>query len=500
VLEKGETMMRGKELTLSILVLLGGAGAGGAQEAFPRKVYTNRTKFKLPIQVDDRERSRLQNIQLFVRENPTGPWKLRDSIYPSQREFIYQTAQDGEFWFTLQTVDKTGRASPADVSAEPPGLVVVVDRQPPEIQVTPVALGAGNSCLQCEVRDANPDGARTKLEYQSSDRSWLPLEPVTEQPNCFRVPDPSVLRGSVRATAADLAGNVVVREISLQPTSPGRPADTAVQPVVLEAAPDVIDIRATAAGPEMKPLVAEPRALPTPTDTRALPVPEVRAEKVAPTPPPTTGAGRQFINTNQATLRYQIDKLGPSGVGKIEVWVTRDEGQTWQRVCEDSGRQSAVTVNLPGEGSYGISLVVINGNGQGGEPPARGDVPDWKLEVDTTKPIVQNLTARPGTGSDAGAIAIAWSASDKNLRPEPIDLSYASHIDGPWMPIAKGLKNDGSYRWVMPKDIAQDVYVRIEVTDQSGNTTAVQTHKPVGVDRTRLKAQVISVVPGAVER
>src|SRR5262249_52282707 len=195
--------------------IIGGA-VGYAQAPEPRKVFTNRTAFKLPLQVDDRERNRLQSIQLYVKTNPAEPWALKDTISPVQREFIYRAAQDGEYWFTLVTVDKAGRANPADVTAEPPGLIVVVDRQPPEVEVNPVALGAGLPCLQCEVRDANPDLTRTKLEYQAVDRSWQPLEAVADQPNCFRVSDAAVLKGVVRATVADRAGNVVTREINLQ--------------------------------------------------------------------------------------------------------------------------------------------------------------------------------------------------------------------------------------------------------------------------------------------
>ena len=41
-------------------------------------------------------------------------------------------------------------------------------------------------------------------------------------------------------------------------------------------------------------------------------------------------------------------------------------------------------------------------------------------------------------------------ASDKNLLDEPIDLYYATETSGPWLPIAKGLKNSGQYRWEVP--------------------------------------------------
>jgi hypothetical protein len=473
-----------------------------AQNTTPRKVYTNRKAFKLPIQVDDRERSRLQKIQLYVKTHPAQPWALHDTIDPNQREFVYHTTQDGEYWFTLVTMDRAGRTSPPDVAADPPGLIVVVDREPPEVEVQPVALGAGHPCLQCNVRDANPDHTRTKLEYQSRDRSWQSLESMPDQLGSFRVPDPTILRGSVRATAADRAGNVVVREINLVSNSPTGAADAdAVHPVMLEPLPSVVEIRAAAAPPETKQASAEVRAIPLPPEPRSPQgLSEVRADKPANLPITTTAPARQFINTTQATLKYRVDKPGPSGIGKVDVWVTREDGE-WHHLCKDPGLHNSVTINLPGDGVYGIRVVVTNGNGHGGEPPVSGDPPDWKLEVDTTKPEAPVLTARAGTGGEAGSLIINWTASDKNLRPEPIDLAYSNRPDGPWISIIKGLKNEGSqYRWVLPKELGDDIYVRMEVTDQAGNSTVAQTRQPVFVDRTRLKAQVIGVVAGTGDR
>src|SRR5687768_18019653 len=52
-------------------------------------------------------------------------------------------------------------------------------------------------------------------------------------------------------------------------------------------------------------------------------------------------------------------------------------------------------VNLPGEGQFGVRLVITNGNGFGGTPPVRGDAPTCRIEVDST---VQQDGASPRTG------------------------------------------------------------------------------------------------------
>ena len=473
------------------LLAVGGTVGRGQAPAPPgvRKVYTNRTAFKLPLQVDERERSRLQEIQLWVKTGPAAPWTKRDAVPPTQKEFIFRTQEDGEYWFTLVTLDRSGKANPADVTQEPPGLVVVVDRQPPEVEVRPLAMGPGQACLQCEIRDPNPDPARSKLEYLTADQNWLALEAIPDQPGLFRVPDANILHGLVRATVADRAGNTTTREINLQAGATAQvvpaaaPAPPASSPFAPAAPPPV-----TQAGAPGK--VTENPVVPA----SAI---EVKAEKITGAASQTPGAAKQYINTTHASLKYQIEQVGPSGIGKVEVWMTRDEGQTWQRLCEDPNRRSPVEVDLPGEGSYGVSVLATNGNGVGGEPPGRGDVPDFRLEVDMTKPVGQILAVKPGTAEEIGTFQITWTANDKNLKADPIDLYYAARPEGPWTVIAKGLKNDGSYRWPCPRDGSTEAYVRMDVTDLAGNTATCQAAQPVVFDRSRPKAHIVGVIPGS---
>src|SRR5262249_6797020 len=80
-------------------------------------------------------------------------------------------------------------------------------------------------------------------------------------------------------------------------------------------------------------------------------------------------ASHTLINSTHATLAYQIDQPGPNGVGRVEVWMTRDKGQTWQFLCLDPDRSSPVEIDLPGDGLYGLSLAVGNG-AAAATPPA----------------------------------------------------------------------------------------------------------------------------------
>jgi len=203
------------------------------------------------------------------------------------------------------------------------------------------------------------------------------------------------------------------------------------------------------------------------------------------------------VNATHVSLEYAIEQQGPSGVSKVEVYVTRDNGMTWQSAHEDTYAHSPVEFDLPGEGLYGVVLTVSNGTGLATPPPQRGETPDYWVEVDLTRPTAQLMSVVPGIGREAGIMHITWAANDKNLGTTPVDLYYTGKRGGQWEPIARGLKNDGSYRWTLPRDAGSEFYIRMDVTDQAGNLTRCESPKPVVVDLIKPKAKVLTITARA---
>ncbi len=204
-------------------------------------------------------------------------------------------------------------------------------------------------------------------------------------------------------------------------------------------------------------------------------------------------AGRKIVSTTNVQIDYRIDAFGPSGIGRVDIYMTPDRGTTWVKLGEDADKQSPANVNLPGEGLYGIRLAIVNGNGFGGRVPMPGDRPQLYVEVDATSPHV--LLQPHGIVPNTGAIDIRWSAHDANLAAEPVSLFYRTNPASIWLPIAQNVKNDGSYRWAFPANIAGQVYLKLEVTDLAGNTTKVETPTPILLDQTEPEATLVDVTP-----
>jgi hypothetical protein len=490
------------------------------------KMAMNKNPFWLPIKIEASTRSTLQEFQLYVKDDPSRPWALGDRQPPATTHFQFSPPHDGEYWFRVVTVDKYGRHLPADISRESPDVIVVYDSQPPLVDIRPLQPGPEGQRVQCQVRDLHPDPARTRLEYQTGDQVWRLGDPLPGQPDTFLIPAQANFTGKVRVTAGDCAGNVTVRELDLQATSTslkvgqdrsppapfpltagnqvvasnfppaGSPPQTAVRegPVSGGEGPAPTNQPGADVGPNLvdsqvqrtvsqAPAQGGVPAAPVPVQG---PSPQAEHHGVQPSVPATprnTGLPptRKIINTTHVVLEYQIAEAGASGVGKVLVYLTADQGQSWQQLCEDADRRSPVEIDLPREGVFGIRLVASNGLGFGADRPAPGETPDLWVEVDKTRPFVELGSIAPGSGEDTAALWITWNARDKNLPDEPVDLYYAANREGPWKLIAKGIRNDGRYRWLAPPGMRL-AYVRVTVTDKAGNSAHCETPTAVALD------------------
>jgi hypothetical protein len=527
----GRFTVRSLSAAILAMALDGTAATGWAQVPAPasseaaafKKTFTKNTVFNLPIHMDERTRASLDRVCLYVKAG-NAPWVRQESAPPTLPHFSYRVQTDGEYCFTLVTIDKSGRAIPADVNTEPPSLRVVVDTRPPVLSIQPWTSPEGEACVRCTVSDANIDMASVKGLVRGASGEKL-LQPHPVHPGVFKVSGHDPLTSTVVVLASDLAGNMATKEARLSDLIPA-PVQAA-QAVTARTEPNKIAGPLISEGPTLPPIPAvplpelkEPPALPTtapvlppappaevPATPPALPAtvttaasspslrpapesPVVRPSDTVANRVPAGGVAKQLINTTHAVVDYRVEQVGPSGISKVEVYMTPDQGQTWQRISEDHDRRSPVEFDLPGEGVYGIRLAITNGNGFGGAVPQRGDSPTCLIEVDSTGPFVQLRPIEPMVSN--GALEIRWHATDKNLPAEPVNLFYRTRNEGPWQVIARGVKNEGMYRWNFPRESAQ-FFVKVEVVDQSGNIARAESPNPIVLDTTEPRATVINV-------
>jgi hypothetical protein len=521
----GRRALAGLVLVGLALALPAAVRAQAPASRLPDKTYMTKSAFNLPVIIDDKVRTGLKEIQLYVKEGADGVWACKDKQPPSATAFTYRLTQDGEYWFSVVTLDQAGHMTPADVTREAPGVIVVLDTQGPQIEVHTMPPTADGLMVQCDIQDANPNPFSTRVEYQTGDQVWHAAEPCGEQCGCYCLPKQAVLTGMLKVTSSDRAMNTTVREFNLATLTPAPAAgvqtakaeDRGESPQVtkssyMPAATQDVGASAVkvAAAP---PLSKEPRDIkirstdlvlpdaPAPVDHGpALPRkvegsepchrPEAPAagcrddgpalpQKVEPS---IAGSNRYLVNNPVVTMEYKVEDESKNGVGKVEVWYTANGGQTWDVLCDDPDRKSPVTFKLPGDGVYGIRLSASNCRGFGAVTPKAGDAPEMVVEVDTTKPVAQLTSVKLGPLEESASVDISWTASDKNFGPTPIELYYSMNPNGPWTPIAKGLRNEGSFRWFLPQGIGKQAFVRLVAVDLAGNSCRCETTEAVALD------------------
>ncbi|QJW93000.1 hypothetical protein [Frigoriglobus tundricola] len=226
----------------------------------------------------------------------------------------------------------------------------------------------------------------------------------------------------------------------------------------------------------------------------------------------------QIINYARFDLGFDLEQRGPSGISRVDLWVTRDEGKSWAKWSQHDGKGGAVRVALDVrenanqlEGNYGFRLVPVSGAGLSEREPAAGDSPDMRVVVDVTPPQI-DLFPPASDPNTPDTLVIQWRATDRNFGDDPITLEWSDAPAGPWKPIAsagndpvvqttainapvaKRLANTGQYAWRVPAGIPPRVYLKATARDSAGNVKEVVTRDPILVDLTKPRAKISGIV------
>ncbi len=196
------------------------------------------------------------------------------------------------------------------------------------------------------------------------------------------------------------------------------------------------------------------------------------------------------VKSRHLVFNYKLQKVGPSGVVGAELWYTRD-GQNWEKAPSGIQPQGSYQVDVSEDGLYGFTLLAKTGFGGGKEPPKKGDPAQVWVEVDTLKPVVALTGIKPMGGGRT--LLINWKANDKNLSLRPINLYYLDLNTGQNVPIAMHVENTETYTWQVPAGTPNNLRIRIEAIDKSGNLGADETPNPVQLDLSQPEITDISV-------
>ena len=188
----------------------------------------------------------------------------------------------------------------------------------------------------------------------------------------------------------------------------------------------------------------------------------------------------QVTRSRRFNLDYEITDAGDSGVARVELWVTQDEGRSWSAFMTDEDRQSPMLVELDAEGNFGFRLLIHNGVGASSRPPQPGDEPDLMVTVDATAPQGSLRDVTFGEGGQRGLLEVAWQISDANLDESSLRLSYADRPIGPWLPLGvPTIVGPSQGQWQIDFRLPPEIYLKLEMKDRAGNAGEIIHPHPV---------------------
>lgn len=206
-----------------------------------------------------------------------------------------------------------------------------------------------------------------------------------------------------------------------------------------------------------------------------------------------------YTNRIRFGLEYDVNTVGSSGVSEVELWATRDGGQSWSRWGSDPDRRSPFDVEVDGEGAFGFRIVVLSRGGLASRPPQPGDDADQWVVVDTTVPKVALRGAGYGSDERVGQLEISWDAQDANMTEKSVSLFYSDREEGPWTRIVSDLANQGEYFWRVDSRVPPKIFIKVEVRDGAGNLAADQTREGIGVEGLVPSGKIRRIIPRDAE-
>jgi len=481
-------------LGLSLFVLVGGSASVAGET-----VYTGRHALKIPFDFKDEQIRQLRatEVVLMVSTDRGKSWKTASRAKPHDRQFRYNAAENGEYWFAVRMMNSQNQ--PVQPGVPQVGLKVTVDDVPPVLDLKVRELSPGRVELTWQAEDEALNVETLELQYrEGADGEWMSLNSEGQSSGRLDIPVKTTGTIFVAARVSDQAKNEVTAEgqtsVSAGSDSPARSTEPDfTKPVAIIPGPTSSAV--SNSGPIMPRIVME-------SSLEARPVPQTISQQmtspviVQPAHPPRHAAfpsGAKVLKSNAFNIGYSLDQIGPSGVGAVDLYITEDNGRSWFHYGSDPDRKSPFSVRVDQSGQFGFAIRARSGIGLSDDPPQPDQPPEIIILVDQTAPRPKLGSLNQGQGFTHSQVQFTWVLIDSDLPERPVMLLRAYSPTGPWEPISDWVENTGRFVWAVDQKIDRPIYIRIEARDLAGNIGKADSDQPLHIDLTRPTARIIDV-------
>ncbi len=343
---------------VQVLLLAAAAPPAGGQPPAAAPVssvpifYSREARFAIPYHLNRPARMarELAEVQLYFSTNGGGTWQFYSKVDPVTGRFLFRAPNDGEYWFTVRTVDRAGQSS--SVGANSAQLIVVVDTTPPKVQLTARRGSTGETVVHWQVEEFHPKPGSLSLQFRASaTMPWQAIKLDRPQPGAVGplqggevvlYPPAEVAQLELRGEVLDLAGNAGVGQAKINLRDLGPPALPPASP------PTTVSIPTTPSPP------AGHDALSPPTLPPGAPRADDAWRPGSDLPPPTPGSNpaQAAGDRDPAERDWPASPLRPApGQTRVDI---SEQGRT-----DAQDGSVAVQINAPGRNQF----VALDGQG-----------------------------------------------------------------------------------------------------------------------------------------
>ncbi|MGV3484566.1 MAG: hypothetical protein ACO1RT_09125 [Planctomycetaceae bacterium] len=274
-----------------------------------KPVHMRIKRFQIPFTVAETGQ-RPTEVQLLVSRDGGRQWAKFAAQSPTAKTFLFETVEDGEFWFATRTIDGAGNSYPdGDVQ---PLLFVRVDTTDPQVDLQAELASDMSVAIDLRCTDAWPNRDSVRLEqYTDVENRWVDVAGFED---AIKSSGSDALEGtlrftptgdwhqlSVRAIVKDLAGNQTIATHQLQrPRLAATPGQLASSPLPRA---DATHTPATQGTPDtqVNPYAVAAMQILNPPPTRMAVPPAALAPASPMSPGPTFAAPAPFMVSGGAT-------------------------------------------------------------------------------------------------------------------------------------------------------------------------------------------------------
>jgi hypothetical protein len=177
--------------------------------------YSDSERFSLDYILEAVDARGVEAVELYGSVDEGATWKLWGRDPDRQSPFDIETREEGVFSYRIVVVGRSGLASARPMAGELPDMVVVVDKQAPQVRISGARYGEGDRIGSLVIRydcvDANLKERPITLAFsENADGPWTTIAGGLRNDGDYVWPaDPGLPRAFyLRMDATDKAGNI----------------------------------------------------------------------------------------------------------------------------------------------------------------------------------------------------------------------------------------------------------------------------------------------------